>query len=82
MLNNCSTVRMTASRAIEMLRAAKPITARDLTELHLDVLSCNPTTSIAIRLDLGDAADAIRVGNLRAASVRRVVAAYNAMVTP
>lgn len=78
MLNHCSTVRMTASRAAEIFRTATPINAAQLTEQHLDMLSCDPSTSIAIRLDLGDAADAIRVGNRRAQAVRRSVAAFNA----
>jgi hypothetical protein len=77
MLNHCSTVRMTASRAAEMFRAATPITARDLTEQHLDMLQLSDI-DIHTRMVLGPASDAIAAGLVRTdPSVARCVAAYN-----
>lgn len=78
MLNHCSTVRMTSSLAERMFRTATPITTAELTEQHLDMLQCDAATSIELRLELGDASDALRAGDRGAAVVQRVVDAYNA----
>lgn len=81
MLNNCSTVRMTASRAAEMFRAATPITAALLTEQHLDMLQMSDI-GIHARAALGDASDALRASNRRAPAVQMCVATFNALVRP
>lgn len=76
MLNHCSTVRMTASRAAELFRRATPITAAELTEQHLDMLQLSDI-DIHIRWALGDASDALQAGDRRAPAVRLCVQAYN-----
>lgn len=76
MLNHCSTVRMTASRAAEMFRTATPITAVQLTEQHLDMLQLSDI-DIHTRVALGEASDALAAGNRRAPAVQVCVAAYN-----
>jgi len=76
MLNHCSTVRMTASRAAEMFRAATPITAAELTEQHIDMLQLSDIDRWT-RMALGPASDALETGNRRAPEVQQCVAAYN-----
>lgn len=68
-LNNCSSVRMTFSRASEMFRTATPILGVTLTEQHID---------IETRAQLGDASDDLAAGRLHTPAVRAVVAAFNA----
>jgi hypothetical protein len=76
MLNHCSTVRMTASRAADMFRVAVQITAAELTEQHIDMLACSDI-DIHARAALGEASDAIQAGNRRAPAVQMCVAAFN-----
>lgn len=76
MLNHCSTVRMTASRAAEMFRTATPITAADLTEQHIDMLQMSDI-DIHARAALGDASDALQADDRRAPAVQMCVAAFN-----
>lgn len=78
MLNHAPSVRMTASRAEEILRTAERIVPVQLTELHLDVLQCSDL-DLGGRCALGPASDAVRAGMYRPSdAVLRCVEEWNA----
>lgn len=78
MLNHTTVVRMTASRAEEILRTAEPIVPVQLTEFHLDVLQCSDL-DLETRCALGPATVAIRAGIYRPCdAVLRCVEEWNA----
>lgn len=70
-------VRMTASRAADMFRTARPIRPDMLTERHLDMLQLDGESSIGLRCMLGAASDAIK-GRYTHVSLGVCTAAYNA----
>lgn len=71
-----STIRMTTSLAKRLFRTATAITARELTEQHLDMLQLSDI-DIHTRAALGEASDALAAGNRRAPAVQMCVEAYN-----
>lgn len=76
-LNHCSTVRMTASLAEKLFREAAPINAAEISERHLDMLQM-VDIDWTVRAALGEASDALSVGQRRHPAVQACVVAYNA----
>lgn len=77
-LETCRNVRMTGSRATAEFRTHKRISAKQLTEHHIDMLDFSDIDSEVRLCHLIQALDDIKAGDRRTESVKAVVKAFNA----